>query len=74
MTAQQETVLRLSREFGAPRERVFEAWTNPEVLQQWWAASPTMEGALAELDLREGGRDSLARCRTSRPSSGSRSS
>jgi len=55
MTTQEETVLRLSRKFGAPRERVFDAWTNPDVLRRWWAASPTMEGTLAELDLREGG-------------------
>jgi uncharacterized protein YndB with AHSA1/START domain len=29
-------VLRLERRFAAPRERVFEAWTTPEALKQWW--------------------------------------
>jgi uncharacterized protein YndB with AHSA1/START domain len=56
MTTQQETALRLSRRFAAPSERVFDAWTNPEVLRQWWAAGPAMKPTLAELDLREGGR------------------
>jgi uncharacterized protein YndB with AHSA1/START domain len=26
----------VSREFDAPRELVFEAWTDPEQLVQWW--------------------------------------
>lgn len=26
----------IRRTFDAPRERVFEAWTNPEQLEQWW--------------------------------------
>jgi len=30
-----EISLRLSRRFGAPREDVFDAWTNPEVLRRW---------------------------------------
>ena len=55
-TQQQEAVLRLSRTFNAPRERVFDAWTDPEVLREWWSAMPTMKPTLAEVDLREGGR------------------
>ena len=35
MTQQaQDVVLQMSRRFDAPRERVFEAWTSPEVLRQ----------------------------------------
>jgi uncharacterized protein YndB with AHSA1/START domain len=30
-------VLRLSRRFDAPRERVLDGWTDPELLQGWWA-------------------------------------
>jgi uncharacterized protein YndB with AHSA1/START domain len=30
------TQLRLKRFFAAPREMVFAAWTNPEMLSQWW--------------------------------------
>jgi uncharacterized protein YndB with AHSA1/START domain len=55
-TQQQEAVLRLSRTFSAPRERVFDAWTDPDVLREWWSAMPTMTPTIAEVDLREGGR------------------
>jgi uncharacterized protein YndB with AHSA1/START domain len=48
-------VLRLSRRFAAPRERVFDAWTNPRVLERWWAAAPTWVDPAAEVDLRPGG-------------------
>ena len=51
-----ETVLRLERTFDAPREEVFDAWTNPEVLKRWWAVGLDWETPLAEVDLREGGR------------------
>ena len=57
---QQDTVLRLERRYEAPRERVFDAWTNPEVLKQWWAAFPTWETPTAEVDLRPGGSYRLA--------------
>ena len=53
-------VLRLSRRFAAPPERVFDAWTNPSVLREWWAAAADWEGADAEVDLRPGGRYRLA--------------
>ena len=51
----QELVLRLSHRFTAPRERVFEAWTSPEVLRRWWAPEPTWEVPVAEVDLEPGG-------------------
>jgi uncharacterized protein YndB with AHSA1/START domain len=57
---QEEVVLRMSRRFTAPREQVFDAWTNPDVLKQWWAAQPNMETPVAEVDAREGGRYRLA--------------
>lgn len=56
----QEAVLRLTRRFEAPRERVFEAWTSPEVLKDWWRAGPHWETPVAEVDLRPGGRYRLA--------------
>ena len=55
-STEQEAVLRLQRRFEAPRERVFDAWTNPEVLREWWSAMPTMTPGEIEVDLREGGR------------------
>ncbi len=61
MTQQtQEAVLRLSRRFDAPRERVFEAWTNPVVLKDWWHAGPEWDTPEAEVDLRPGGSYRLA--------------
>jgi uncharacterized protein YndB with AHSA1/START domain len=51
----QETALVLEHRYAASRERVFDAWINPEVLKRWWAAAPTWETPLAEVDAREGG-------------------
>src|SRR5215204_6352351 len=52
---EQETMLRVSRRFDAPRERVFDAWTNPDVLRSWWAAGPDWKTPTAEVDARPGG-------------------
>jgi uncharacterized protein YndB with AHSA1/START domain len=61
MTQQtQEAVLRMNRRFEAPRERVFEAWTSPEVLKDWWRAGPDWTTPEAEVDLRPGGSYRLA--------------
>lgn len=46
--------LRLSRTFKAPRARVFAAFTEPEVLKQWWGP-PGVSCQVCEIDLREGG-------------------
>jgi len=44
----------ISREFNTPRQRVWQAWTEPERLQQWF--SPKGFSVLAaKLDLRAGG-------------------
>jgi uncharacterized protein YndB with AHSA1/START domain len=51
----QDIALELTHRFAAPRERVFDAWTNPEVLKRWWAAGATWETPLAEVDARQGG-------------------
>lgn len=57
---QEAVVLRLSRRFNAPRERVFEAWTNEDVLKKWWAAQPSWDTPVAEVDARPGGSYRLA--------------
>jgi uncharacterized protein YndB with AHSA1/START domain len=57
---QEAVVLRLSRRFNAPRERVFEAWTNKDVLRKWWAAQPSWDTPVAEVDARPGGSYRLA--------------
>lgn len=51
--------LRLERTFDAPPEDVFDAWTNPEVLERWWAARPTWTSPGCDVDLRPGGRYAL---------------
>ncbi len=54
------SVLRLTRRFAAPRERVFDAWTDPELLRTWWAALQGWETSVAEVDLRPRGRYRLS--------------
>ena len=49
------SVLRLTRVFAAPRERVFAAWTEPELVRTWWAAQHGWSTSAAEIDLRAGG-------------------
>jgi uncharacterized protein YndB with AHSA1/START domain len=46
--------LTITRTFDAPRELVFEAWTNPDHLARWWGPTGfTAESVTVELD--EGG-------------------
>ena len=44
----------ITRVIDAPRERVFKAWTDPELLKQWFAPLPYTT-PIAELDVRAGG-------------------
>ncbi|MBS1870622.1 MAG: SRPBCC family protein [Actinobacteria bacterium] len=43
------------REFDAPRELVFRAWTEPDLVRRWWHANRG-EIRSIEIDLRVGGR------------------
>jgi uncharacterized protein YndB with AHSA1/START domain len=45
----------ITREFDAPKELVFKAWTTPELVKRWWSAKRG-EMTIAEIDLRVGGR------------------
>jgi uncharacterized protein YndB with AHSA1/START domain len=47
--------LQMQRTFDAPAQRVFDAWTSPEVLRRWWHAEHDWETTLAHVDLRVGG-------------------
>ncbi|MEH3125817.1 SRPBCC family protein [Agrobacterium cavarae] len=51
-TARHELVL--MREIDAPREKIFRAWTDPELLKQWFCPKP-WGVSHAELDVRSGG-------------------
>lgn len=44
----------ITREFDAPRELVFEAWSKPEHVREWWGPS-MFTNPLVELDVRSGG-------------------
>jgi uncharacterized protein YndB with AHSA1/START domain len=44
----------ITRVIDAPREKVFKAWTDPELLKQWFAPLP-YTAPIAELDVRPGG-------------------
>lgn len=41
---------------AAPKDRVWLAWTTPEHIKQWNAASDDWHTTAAEVDLREGGK------------------
>jgi uncharacterized protein YndB with AHSA1/START domain len=53
-TATEGNDLVLIRIIDAPREAVFEAWTNPDLLKQWFAPSPWTT-PVVETDVRAGG-------------------
>ena len=44
----------ITREFNAPRQLVWKAWTTPELVKRWWHANRG-EVTVAEIDLRIGG-------------------
>lgn len=55
-TVNKETnTVNVKREFNADLELVWEAWTNPEILDQWWAPKP-YKTKTKSMDFREGGR------------------
>jgi uncharacterized protein YndB with AHSA1/START domain len=45
----------ITREFAAPRDLVFRAWTTPELVRRWWHANRGRV-TVAEIDLRVGGK------------------
>src|SRR4051794_25009177 len=54
VTLPTDTQILITREFDAPRELVFKAYTTPELLKRWWSAGRG-EMTVAEVDLRVGG-------------------
>jgi uncharacterized protein YndB with AHSA1/START domain len=53
-TAASDRELVLTMMLDAPREKVWRAWTEPELLKQWFAPAP-FTTPHAELDVRPGG-------------------
>ena len=45
----------LNKQINAPVEKVYEAWTNPQMIKQWFGPSPEMTSHNAQVDLKVGG-------------------
>lgn len=55
VTLPSDNEIKITRQFDAPAEMVFEVWTTPEHVRNWWGwESDTM--TVCEIDLRVGGR------------------
>jgi len=54
VTLPEDKQILITREFDAPKELVYKAWTTPELVMRWWSGR---RGAMriAEIDLRVGG-------------------
>ena len=55
VTLPSDTQILITREFDAPKELVYRAWTTPELVERWWHANRG-EMTVCEIDLRVGGR------------------
>ena len=53
--------LNVTREFAADKNLVWSAWTEKEILDQWWAPKPWKTDTKS-MDFREGGRWLYAMC------------
>lgn len=56
MISNPETTLVVKRTFSASRDAVFNAWTDPNALKQWFHAGDDMTTPIHEVDLRVGGK------------------
>jgi uncharacterized protein YndB with AHSA1/START domain len=54
LTLPSDTEILMVRDFDAPRELVFKAYTTPELVKRWWAGKRG-NVTVAEIDLRVGG-------------------
>lgn len=59
MTGTQNSELTITRTFDAPRALVWQAWTDPEHVKQWWGPQG-FHNETCTSDLKVGGRFSLA--------------
>ena len=53
---EEKPALRLTRRFNASPEKVWQAWTDPQALKQWFGPGEITSVPMAEIDLRVGGR------------------
>lgn len=50
----ENSTVNVKREFNAPIANVWSAWTEPEILDQWWAPAP-WKSKTKKMDFKEGG-------------------
>ena len=55
LTFPSDTQIHISRDFAAPKDLVYRAVTEPELVKRWWNAKRG-EVTTCEIDLREGGK------------------
>jgi uncharacterized protein YndB with AHSA1/START domain len=55
LTLPTDEQIMITREFDAPKDLVYKAWTTPELVKRWWNARRG-EVTLCEIDLRVGGK------------------
>ena len=55
LTLPNDEQILITREFDAPRDLVYRAWTRPELVERWWHAGRG-KVTLVEIDLRVGGK------------------
>ncbi|MEQ9302769.1 MAG: SRPBCC domain-containing protein [Marinoscillum sp.] len=51
----ENSTVNITREFEAPQSDVWAAWTQPEILDQWWAPQP-WKSVTKTMEFKEGGR------------------
>ncbi len=54
VTLPTDTQILITRQFDAPRQLVYKAWTTPELIKRWWAGDRG-EVTIVDVDLRVGG-------------------
>jgi uncharacterized protein YndB with AHSA1/START domain len=54
VTLPEDTQILIKREFDAPKELVYKAYTTPELVRRWWHANRG-EMTVCDIDLRVGG-------------------
>ena len=53
LTTPAERIIRLERIFDAPRDQVWRAWTEPELIAQWWGRG--RKTVIEVMEVRKGG-------------------
>ncbi len=55
VTTPSDLEILITRRFDAPARRVYEAWTNPELVRRWWVRNEGETMTVCDIDLRVGG-------------------